>query len=418
MAQSPRVSFKMCKLLAIFLDRFSWQKKRLPVAQGASPGTELRGKRIIFVLGWLDLGGAERQALLLARHLVYAHGAHVQVWGFSGSGLGRAAEMCEEYRIPWHLVPLSEPPEQLIRQVKEFVTFVWRLRRARPDILLPYTARPNILCGVLWRWVGARLCVWNQRDEGRGLDERKVIKWSIHHTPLIVSNSQHGADYLMQKFEAKPRRIHVIHNGVEIAVPKSDCLMWRRQLGVGPDCFLACMVANLHTHKDHATLLRAWRTVADCLRADGRSGVLLLAGRFDDAHHQLEALAYDLELGKSVRFLGLVKDISGLLSEVDLGVFSSQFEGCPNGVLECMGSGLAVVGTDIPGIREAMGSTGYPFLAPVEDAEALADRILYFANNAEMRTKIGTANRRRVAADFNPVGMCDEIVGLICDALK
>ena len=46
----------------------------------------LRRNRIILVIGNLKLGGAERQAFLLARELIRKHGAHLEVWGFDEPG--------------------------------------------------------------------------------------------------------------------------------------------------------------------------------------------------------------------------------------------------------------------------------------------------------------------------------------------
>src|SRR2546426_8921983 len=89
----------------------------------------------------------------------------------------------------------------------------------------------------------------------------------------------------------------------------------------------------------------------------------------------MRALARELNLGRSVRFLGPVDDVPGLLSAVDLAVLSSTSEGCPNAVLECMASGLPVVATDIPGIRKAVGPSGYNYLAPPDDARSFAERI-------------------------------------------
>ena len=71
---------------------------------------------------------------------------------------------------------------------------------------------------------------------------------------------------------------------------------------------------------------------------------------------QVEALIQELKIVSSVRLVGEVPDLANLLGALDLGVFSSRFEGCPNGVLECMAAGLPVVATDIPGIIEAVGS--------------------------------------------------------------
>jgi len=376
----------------------------------------LNGKRIIIVLYSLELGGAERQALLLGRYLAQVEGAHVQVWAFCNPG--RAAKLCEGYGIPWRIVPLRSPRRN-IELFKASVKLGWLLRRAQPDIILPYLTYPNVLCGLIWRWTGARLCIWNQRSGGNDrLRLRRPEHWAIRMTPYFISNSQHGADFLVQTFNVQPDKIRVIYNGIELPRPESDRATWRKRLEVSEDCFLACMVANLCTVKDHATLLRAWRIVLDRSAVTSRSTILLLAGRFDNTSEALKALAYDLELGRSVRFLGQIDDISGLLSAVDLGVFSSRSEGCPNGILECMASGLAMVGTDVPGIREAVGVDGYPFLVPPGDAEALADRILKLVVNSELRTKLGRVNCHRVKTEFNLQRMGLQTVTFIAHGLR
>jgi glycosyltransferase involved in cell wall biosynthesis len=177
------------------------------------------------------------------------------------------------------------------------------------------------------------------------------------------------------------------------------------------------MVANLHTFKDHRTLIKAWRTVVDKLSEIDQFPVLLLAGRFDDTYSTLKELTSELNLDESVRFLGQVNDVSGLLSAVDLGVHSSVNEGCPNGVLECMAAGLPVVGTDYPGIREAIGPNGYGFLAPPTDADALGDQIVRLARDPEMRRQAGLLNRSRIENEFGARTMYEKTLAVIREAL-
>lgn len=375
----------------------------------------LSGKRIIIVLGSLELGGSERQALLLARHLMNELGADVQIWGFNEPG--QTTRLCEEYGIPWRSVPLPWSHNR-IRLLANLAEFARTLQRVRPDVILPYTTFPNVICGLTWRWTGAQLCVWNQRDAGVERMGGLIERCASTQTPMFVSNSQSGAQFLSQVLGVHRHRIQVIHNGVELASPKLNRREWRNRLGLDNDCFLTCMIANLSTKKDHATLLCAWQKVVQRLDTIGHRAILLLAGRFDDATESLKALAVNLVLGNSVYFLGSVDDISGLLSASDLGVYSSRLEGCPNGVLECMAAGLAVAGTDIPGIRETVGATGFPFLAPPGDAAALADRIIALATDPERRAQVGAMNARRVALEFNPQQMCEEMAVLLSRGLK
>src|SRR5216684_8228660 len=123
----------------------------------------LRNKRIIFVLGSLELGGAEHQAVILARYLSEQERAIVEVWGFNHAG--PISLMCQQHGLAWRVLPYPFVANHGARLVS-LAKLAWILRRARPDILLSYTLIPNIACGLVWRWTGAQVCVWNQRDEG------------------------------------------------------------------------------------------------------------------------------------------------------------------------------------------------------------------------------------------------------------
>lgn len=377
----------------------------------------LDGARIILVVGSLELGGAERQALLLAEYLTQEENARVEFWGL-GDREGLVARACEERGIPWRLVPVNWFTSRKSDKARDLAKVTRAFRRAQPDAILSYLIVPNVACGLIWRWTGARVCIWNQRCAGIDRLGLRAERLAVRRVPWFTANSQAGAEFLTGTLGAPPDRVRVIHNGIQLDSPQLDRTAWRRSIGLHDDAFTACMVANLTKFKDHATLLRAWRLVVDRLEAEGRSGVLLLAGRFDETHDSAKALAFDLDLGKSVRFLGSVRDVSGLLAAVDLAVLSSPSEGSPNGVLEAMALGLAVVGTDNPGMREVVGPGGYQFLAPPGDAEALANRILRLATNSSLRAEVGSGNYLRIEREFNPRLTCQQMVSLIIEGMQ
>ena len=370
----------------------------------------LRDKRVIILHVSLELGGAERQSLLLAKYLVDHCGAEVQVWGFRDEGA--TARLCEQLGIPWRIVDF-EWPRGRISKLRSLVQFTRTLRRARPDVLLPYTPMPNVVCSLVWKWTGATCCIWNQRAVAPYRCGTLIERLAVRNARLFVSNSEHGADFLRSHYRLSADSVHVIPNGVSVEPPLQSRKVWRRRLGIEEHCFVACMVAVLRSNKDHATLLRAWRLVVDRLQDSGQPAVLLLAGRLDNAHEAAKALAFDLELGRSVRFLGHVDDIAGLLAGGELAVFSTHHEGVPNGVLECMAAGLAVVSTDHPGVREALGPKADQVLAPPGDESKLAELILDMAADRQKRELLGAANRLRIQQDFNPKVMCERMVRLI-----
>lgn len=375
----------------------------------------LEGKRIIFVFGSLELGGAERQALILARYLSGYARVAVEVWGFNHPG--PAAALCERHGLVWRVVPFYFAGSFSTR-LRRLSKLARLLRAARPNLLLPYTLIPNVACGLIWRLTGALSCVWNQRDEGIA---RVGFGWersAARLTPRFVSNSLQGARYLTGGLKAHPSKVAVINNGVEPLAPEMSRPAWRRELQLDERCFVACMVANLHGYKDHETLLKAWRIVSTTLEAGGRRAILILAGRRDDAYEALASLSRVLGISHCVISTGHVSDVPGLLSAADVSVFSSRSEGCPNGVLESMAAGLAVAGTDVEGIKEAVGLAGAPYLAPPGDAEALAGIILKLADDPTLRSALGEDNRRRIKSHYDPARMCEETASILVKCLS
>lgn len=359
--------------------------------------------RILFLFGSLEMGGAERQGLLLARYLKEHEAAEVQVWGLGAAG-GAVADQCVAWDIPWHALPLHWG---LRRRIPHLLRLFRRLRSDRPTILLSYTKVPNLSAALLWRLCGVRLCVWNQADAGLLLDSTWLHRLAVSRVEHFIANAEGGRRYLLDTFGLQPSQVRLIRNGVSLAPPVADRSAWRQRLSVAEGDFVAVMVANLSRYKDHETLLRAWQSIAARSNAD-RQPFLVLAGRFDDQAETLQQLATQLHIDGQVRFLGAVSDVSGLLAAADLCVHSSPSEGIPNAVLEAMASGLAVVGSDIPGLREAVGEEGLPLLAPVADADALADQIERLMTDTLLRHRQGKAMRQRAEQLFGLERMCRE----------
>ncbi|NUQ70453.1 MAG: glycosyltransferase family 4 protein [Chthonomonadales bacterium] len=240
----------------------------------------------------------------------------------------------------------------------------------------------------------------------------------MRSTPWFASNSRHGAGFLANTLGAPLESIRVIHNGVEIPNSIPQRTIWRSDNGLTDNMWLACMAANLHAFKDHPTLLRAWRIVLDRARCAPDRLLLILPGLDAGLGTALKALAFELDLGRSVRFLGWSDNVPSVLAASDCCVFSSRWEGVPNGVLEGMAAGLPVVGTDIPGIREAVGDEGCAILTPPDDAEAMARAILAVMEDPGMGRHMGEIGRERIRTEFAPEKMVRETTEWIEEGLE
>ncbi len=376
----------------------------------------LAGKKLLFLLGNLELGGAERQALLLARHLQEQEGAKVEVWGIGERG--RVSDICEASGISWQQIHLQFGTSSAANLLK-LLALTGKMRCVAPDVLLPYTWFPNVLCGLIWRFVGCRVSIWNQRDSGISLNPtRAVHRFAAKLTPYFISNSTHAAAFLMDRFGVERERLAVIPNGVRLDPPRDDCHVWRLRLGVAGNDFVGCMVANFSELKDHGTVVRAWRLVVDQLAVRGQRAVLVLAGRDDGTASSITSLIRELDLEGNVCLLGAVDDVAGLLASCDIGVHCSEHEGCPNAVLEEMAAGLPVVASDNDGVRMVLGDSAGPFLASHQDAEGIARRILQVALDRGYGARVGKDNQQRISNRFSFETMCRETAQFIDHALR
>jgi len=95
----------------------------------------------------------------------------------------------------------------------------------------------------------------------------------------------------------------------------------------------------------------------------------------------LENLIKELGLEEEVLFLGTRHDVPELLSQSDLFILPSRFEGFPISILEAMASRLPIIASNISGSNELIKSGVNGLLFESEDHTELADKIIYLYNN-------------------------------------
>jgi glycosyltransferase involved in cell wall biosynthesis len=377
----------------------------------------LNGRKIVILIGHFGRGGSERQAYLLGRELRNVHGLDAEVWALTEGG--EYADDFEAAGIPTRAIEFRFPmcPVKLVQayywrsRVRQFST---QLREKRVDVLLPFTMWPNVVAGLSYRSAGTRVCIWGERSAGTeglpGPAPRAVRRYRY-----FAANSSAGVHHLVEELGIARERVAFMPNGVE--EPAVDLKTnWRSRLGIGESQPLVVKVANITNYKDHATLLRAWKIVQENWSGGDRP-FLALAGYYGDAYESCQRIMLDEGLQSTVRFLGSIPDVMPLLHACDLTVFSSPKEGMPNGVLECMAAGKAVVASDLPGVRDALGSDYKEFLIPPGDVGQFARALLCLLQDQDRRKAIGEANRARIRSEFSVARMTERYLGLVQQCL-
>lgn len=119
---------------------------------------------------------------------------------------------------------------------------------------------------------------------------------------------------------------------------------------------------------------------------------------------ECELLATSLNLSSRIHFLGVCNNISQILSEMDVLVMSSHWEGFGLAAVEGMAAGKPVIASDVDGLREVV--KGYGVLFPAGDAHALAKEISYIGENRELYQSVAKRCSQR-ARDFDISKMID-----------
>jgi len=364
----------------------------------------LENRRILIFLRSFDVGGAEKQAAMLANYLYEKEKAKVAIWAYSEPG--PILKLLNK-NIPWKSVRFDEAsfnrPEERIKDLKKLAL---KILLFRPDALMPFTIGPNTDCGCIWRWTLAKTCIWNQRDEWlEFLDNpaKKIEKYGFANTPVFVSNSKKTREMILKQLARLKRPVNqvlYIPNAVKLEPAKLSRKEWRKKIQVDNDSTIVTMVGNLRKDKEHEALFKAWKLVLDKIKNPSNL-FLLLAGRFDNNYQKLIKLAKDLSIEKQIRFLDYVEDVSGLLHASDIGVFLSRSEGCPNAVLESMEAKLPIVASNIEANRDIIGSN-YPYLVSIDKPQEVADSLFELVKNKKLRATLSEENYLKIKNKFNP----------------
>jgi glycosyltransferase involved in cell wall biosynthesis len=302
------------------------------------------GRRILILVSFANLAGAQIAALRLARGL---------------RDRGHNPRVVFLYQV----APIPDPdhPYEVLcdRQkpgiggylalVRDVTTLIWR---ERPPVVLTFMPFASVLgqaaawmAGIPRRVISHRVPVSTIRPIWRALD--MTWAWLGVYTDVIaVSNG------VLQGCGAYPnrlkRRMRVVHNG--LFSWRSSSLSYdaaRRLFAIDDGTFAMVAVGRLAPQKNYPLLLKVLQRLDRV--------VLLIAG--DGAESPaLEKLAAELDVAAKVRFLGPLDraQVPDLLAAADLFVQSSTFEGQSNALLEALQAGLPIVAHDVVEQRETI----------------------------------------------------------------
>lgn len=171
-------------------------------------------------------------------------------------------------------------------------------------------------------------------------------------------------------------RIETLYNRIDIAAVQAEQVCRddaRAHLGLPQDAWVVGNVGRLHPDKDQATLIRGFAQALPQLPT-GSLLAIMGSGRLESA---LKALAAELGVSTSVRFLGQVPQGRRYFKAFDVFALTSDHEPFGMVLLEAMAAGVPVICSDCGGGREVVGESEWLFA--LGSAQALGQRLVRMA---------------------------------------
>lgn len=292
----------------------------------------------------------------------------------------------------------AAPPsvEKLVIEKSGFVTArnVLRLRRAiaesGADLLCTYNFG-SIEAAIANR-LGLRLPHVHHED-GFGADEaggklnskRALARRILLANSLVVVPSKGLEEIALRSWRLDRKRIARIPVGIDVA-------RFHASRAERPGPVVVGAVGSLRAEKNFARLIRCFEAASE-----GREARLVVYGDGPERRSLVEAAARS-KARAAISFPGATDKVAEALSEIDIFALSSNTEQMPTNLMEAMAAGLPAIATSVGEVPEMLGEESSAFIIRVDDEAAFARELRALIDDAELRNRLGAANRRRAGA--------------------
>ena len=226
----------------------------------------------------------------------------------------------------------------------------------------------------------------------------RLTRWKYNHPRitriLCVSNC---IAQIIKDYVAQPQKVYTVHSGIDLnrftnPAPGTNI---KQELGLPPQTILIGNTSALEGHKDYFTFLD---TAKICLQQHPNLHFLIIGKGSLEA--ELKAYTATHNLQNHVTFTGFRKDIPQLLPQLQAFLMTSNQEGLGTSVLDAFACHVPVIATNAGGIPEMVQHQQTGWLAPVQNAQALAQGIDHLIQQPQQAKTWATNAHQKLLNQF------------------
>ncbi len=358
--------------------------------------------KILFLARQLNIGGAERQLVILANELA-ARGHEVVIASYYPGGALSAKLDSSRVR----LISLGKRSRWDLFSL--YVKVVRVIRQERPDVLHGWMHTQNVAATLARIFFPETKLFWCVRSSNLEMVLDRVelfVVWLQSRlsgfADCVVVNSMAGLEHAVAGGIARAK-MEFIPNGIDTSAFYPDPTEGKRvrdEWGVGDSEKVVGYVARFDPIKNHTLFLKAAGQIA-AKRPDVR---FVCIGHGKDTYVKgLKDLTRNLGIENRVQWLQARPDVRAVYNALDVFCSASFSEGFPNVIGEAMACGRHCVVTDVGDSGLVVGDTGV--VVPSDKVAALAEGLL---QKLDAGDTMNLRARQRILGNFTVAHLGDK----------
>ena len=309
--------------------------------------------------------------------------------------------IAERDRVPVYPVHISRSITPLSDLVS-IVNLARTLKAIQPDIVNVSTPKAALLGAIAARIARVPHTVFLVRglitEYASGPSRwlyRNAERLSAALADTVVCVSPSLLDFARRESIVSADKGQIVASGMSNGINASK---FRRAVDVGrQDSPVVGYVGRLAADKGIEDLARAWPEI----KSAHPNARLMLVGPWESEDSVSPQVREAIENDPSVTCSGFVDDVTPYYEQMAVFVYPTHgSEGFPNAPMEAAASGLPVVATETVGCVDAVveGRTGK--LIPPHSPGRLAEAVITYLDDPDLRVEHGEAGRQRVEDEF------------------
>jgi glycosyltransferase involved in cell wall biosynthesis len=239
--------------------------------------------------------------------------------------------------------------------------------------------------------------------------KRQIAKFCdriiIRLNTCCYADSYSQLEFMVQELVAKRNQIKVLGDGSLAGVNLTrfsrklknlDTRSILDDLSIPPSHVVITFIGRITRDKGIRELILSIRS----LKSRGAKCTLLLVGPEESDAQEIYKATRIFDI-PNIHRVGYQSKPENLLIRTDILCIPSYREGFGNVVIEAAAMGVPTVGTDIPGLRDAVVNNKTGILVPPKDVDQLTKALEFLVNNRALRCEMGRNAYLRVCEKFD-----------------